>query len=260
MEPEAPPLTADVGVADGVIREVGSITSPARRVLDADGALVTPGFVDIHTHYDAQATWADRLIPSSDHGVTTVVMGNCGVGFAPVRPTDHELLIELMEGVEDIPEVVLKEVAFLGVGELRRLHGLPRSAPVRHGRRRAAPRTPAMRVYVMGERRGQPRAGHRGGHRGHARDRRQRDARGCDRLLHVALAPPQVLEGCAHAVPSTPRSTSWWASPLGMKDAGGGVVQAISQFERPRERVRDPPGGGRGLRSADLDVRRGRTE
>ena len=101
--------TADVAVSDGLIREIGQVSGSGRQELDADGALVTPGFVDIHTHYDGQATWANRLSPSSHHGVTTVVMGNCGVGFAPVRPTDHDRLIELMEGVEDIPGVALHE-------------------------------------------------------------------------------------------------------------------------------------------------------
>src|SRR5689334_3295993 len=98
----APAQTADVGIAGDRIAAVGRLDGAARRTIDADGALVTPGFVDIHTHYDGQATWDARLQPSSDHGVTTVVMGNCGVGFAPVRPTDHERLVELMEGVEDI--------------------------------------------------------------------------------------------------------------------------------------------------------------
>ncbi len=100
---------ADVAVREGLIVEVGKVDGRAAEEVDADGALVTPGFVDIHTHYDGQATWANRMSPSSHHGVTTVVMGNCGVGFAPVRPTDHELLIELMEGVEDIPGVALHE-------------------------------------------------------------------------------------------------------------------------------------------------------
>jgi len=102
-------FTADVAISDGRITEIGRVTGRGREELDASGALVTPGFVDIHTHYDGQATWTSRMSPSSHHGVTTVVMGNCGVGFAPVRPTDHELLVELMEGVEDIPGVVLKE-------------------------------------------------------------------------------------------------------------------------------------------------------
>jgi N-acyl-D-aspartate/D-glutamate deacylase len=101
---------ADVAIDGGVITEVGDVGgSRAGRVLDARGLLVTPGFVDIHTHYDGQATWGERMIPSSWHGVTTVVAGNCGVGFAPVRPADQGRLIELMEGVEDIPGVVLDE-------------------------------------------------------------------------------------------------------------------------------------------------------
>ena len=85
------------------------MTGAARRTLDADGLLVTPGFVDIHTHYDGQVTWDPLLTPSSWHGVTTVVMGNCGVGFAPVRPDRHDWLIGLMEGVEDIPGAALAE-------------------------------------------------------------------------------------------------------------------------------------------------------
>ena len=103
------PFTADIAVKDGVIVDVGKVSGNASRTIDADGAMVTPGFVDIHTHYDAQATWCNRFIPSNDHGVTTAIMGNCGVGFAPVKPADHDMLIELMEGVEDIPEVVMKE-------------------------------------------------------------------------------------------------------------------------------------------------------
>ena len=99
--------TADVAIDDGLVSEVGRVDGSARRTIDADGLLVTPGFVDIHTHYDGQASWGERMIPSSWHGVTTVVAGNCGVGFAPVRPADHGRLIELMEGVEDIPGAVL---------------------------------------------------------------------------------------------------------------------------------------------------------
>jgi len=96
-------FSADVGVRDGRIVEVGTITESATDTIDADGALVTPGWVDVHTHYDGQVTWDDLLEPSASNGVTTLVMGNCGVGFAPVRPTDHDALIDLMEGVEDIP-------------------------------------------------------------------------------------------------------------------------------------------------------------
>jgi N-acyl-D-aspartate/D-glutamate deacylase len=101
--------TADVAISDGVVTEVGRVDGSATRTIDADGLLVTPGFVDVHTHYDGQATWDQRMIPSVWHGVTTVVTGNCGVGFAPVHDSDHQRLIELMEGVEDIPGAVLDE-------------------------------------------------------------------------------------------------------------------------------------------------------
>jgi N-acyl-D-aspartate/D-glutamate deacylase len=101
------PYEGDVGIADGRIAAVGRVAGSARTEIDARGMVVTPGFVDIHTHYDGQVTWESRVVPSSAHGVTTVVMGNCGVGFAPCRPDQHDLLIRLMEGVEDIPHPVL---------------------------------------------------------------------------------------------------------------------------------------------------------
>ena len=101
------PFVGDVAVADGVIVAVGSVDGSATRDIDATGLLVTPGFVDLHTHYDGQAIWSDRMTPSSAHGVTTAVMGNCGVGFAPCRADDHETLVDLMAGVEDIPGVVM---------------------------------------------------------------------------------------------------------------------------------------------------------
>ncbi len=103
------PFVADVAVTDGRIAAIGTDLGPGRQELDATGRLVTPGFVDIHTHYDGQATWDDLLAPSTPHGVTTIVMGNCGVGFAPVQPDRHQFLIELMEGVEDIPGTALAE-------------------------------------------------------------------------------------------------------------------------------------------------------
>ncbi|MGC1443052.1 MAG: amidohydrolase family protein [Burkholderiaceae bacterium] len=103
------PVLADVGNRDGIITHIGHGQSQARQTIDADGATVTPGFIDIHTHYDGQASWDESFSPSIFHGVTTVVMGNCGVGFAPVRDGDHDRLIELMQGVEEIPGTALAE-------------------------------------------------------------------------------------------------------------------------------------------------------
>jgi len=143
--------TADVGVRDGTVVEIGRIEGAAQREIDADGLLVTPGFVDIHAHYDGQATWDDRLAPSSWQGVTTIVAGNCGVGFAPVRPSDHQRLIELMEGVEDIPGSALHEglpwtwesfPEFLDTLETRR-YDADLAVHVPHA---------ALRLHVMGDR------------------------------------------------------------------------------------------------------------
>ncbi len=142
---------ADVGIAGGRIVEVGRITQAAAQVIDADGALVTPGFIDLHTHYDGQATWDPELLPSSAHGVTTAVMGSCGVGFAPVRPTDHDRLVELMEGVEDIPGSALAEGLSWGFSSFPEymdvLDGLPRTMDVM-----AQVPHDVLRYYVMGER------------------------------------------------------------------------------------------------------------
>ena len=98
---------ADVAIKDGRISEVGKVSAKGKEEIDARGRLVAPGFVDVHTHYDGQVTWAHDITPSSQNGVTTAIMGNCGVGFAPCKPADHIRLIQLMEGVEDIPEPVL---------------------------------------------------------------------------------------------------------------------------------------------------------
>lgn len=105
----SPPFEGDVAIRNGLIAAVGQNLGAGAEEIDARGKLVTPGFVDVHTHYDGQATWENRLVPSSWHGVTTAVMGNCGVGFAPCKPDQHDLLIQLMEGVEDIPFPVLTE-------------------------------------------------------------------------------------------------------------------------------------------------------
>lgn len=102
-------FTADIAIRDGVIAEIGKVEGSARKTIDADGAIVTPGFIDIHTHYDGQFLWDDLLDPSFSNGVTTAIGGNCGVGFAPVTPGHRKDLIDLMEGVEEIPEVVLED-------------------------------------------------------------------------------------------------------------------------------------------------------
>ena len=99
----------DLAIDGDKIAAVGGKAGPGRREIDADGLLVTPGWVDVHTHYDGQATWDPVLAPSSWHGVTTIMFGNCGVGFAPVRPEHRQALIDLMEGVEDIPGFALTE-------------------------------------------------------------------------------------------------------------------------------------------------------
>lgn len=101
------PFEADVAISDGKITAVGEVAGAGKQEIDAKGRMVTPGFVDLHTHYDAQVTWASEITPSSWNGVTTAMIGNCGVGFAPCKPDQRDMLIKLMEGVEDIPEVVL---------------------------------------------------------------------------------------------------------------------------------------------------------
>jgi N-acyl-D-aspartate/D-glutamate deacylase len=104
----APPVTADVLIEDGLVAEVGRIDRPGARAVNADGLLVTPGWVDAHTHYDGQVYWDPLMTPSSWHGSTTAVMGNCGVGFAPARPEMHDLLMEMMTSIEDIPTETLR--------------------------------------------------------------------------------------------------------------------------------------------------------
>ena len=143
--------TGDVGIKDGRIVDVGRCNGSAAETIDANGAIVAPGFVDIHTHYDGQISWDEELAPSSIHGVTTCAMGSCGVGFAPVRPTDHAKLVELMEGVEDIPGTALSEGISWGwetfpeyMDVLDRMpHTIDFLAHVPHD---------ALRVYVMGQR------------------------------------------------------------------------------------------------------------
>ncbi|NNE72660.1 MAG: amidohydrolase family protein [Acidimicrobiales bacterium] len=148
-----PGRVGDVAVAEGRIVSVGPTVEPGdAEVIDADGALVAPGWVDVHTHFDGQVTWDDTLDPSFSNGVTSLVMGNCGVGFAPCKPGDEQTLIELMEGVEDIPGTALSEGVPWGAWESfgeyldflgTRSYALDVGAQIAHG---------ALRFYVMGER------------------------------------------------------------------------------------------------------------
>lgn len=149
----SPLYRADIAISNGMITEIGpDLRAPGAEIIDADQCLVTPGFVDVHTHYDGQVTWDDALEPSASHGITTLIMGNCGVGFAPMKGRDREALIDLMEGVEDIPGTALAEgmpegswetfpeyLDFLG----RRSYAMDVGAHLPHG---------ALRFYVMGER------------------------------------------------------------------------------------------------------------
>ncbi len=145
-----PRREADVAVSEGIVTEVGTVSGSGRREVEANGAIVAPGFVDVHTHYDGQATWESTMQPSSWHGVTTVVFGNCGVGFAPVHNSDHERLVQLMEGVEDIPGTALHEGLswnWTSLTEYLDALGGPKdmdiAAQVPHA---------ALRLHVMGER------------------------------------------------------------------------------------------------------------
>lgn len=218
-----PARTADVAVTSGLITEVGQVSGPTYREIDADGLVVTPGFVDIHTHYDGQATWDPHLTPSCWNGVTTAVLGNCGVGFAPVRPDGQKALIELMEGVEDIPGTALSEGMTWGWETFEEYldtldtqpHALDIGTQVPHA---------ALRSYTMGER---------------ARD----DAR-ADNIAEMADALTQSLQAGAlgfstgrtaghrdihgETVPGTYAAIDELSALVGaVQSAGRGVVQVV---------------------------------
>jgi N-acyl-D-aspartate/D-glutamate deacylase len=212
-----------------VITEVGAVGAIGREEIDARGLLVTPGFVDIHTHYDGQVTWDSRVTPSSLHGVTTAVMGNCGVGFAPVQSAHHDMLIELMEGVEDIPGAALHEglpwswssfPEYLDAIE-RMPHDIDVCAQVPHG---------ALRVYVMGERGA------------------QRDAATADEIAQMSRLVEQALAAGALGFTSSRtvqhRTSKGEPTPTltaaedelrgiaaGLRRSAAGVIEMISDFE-----------------------------
>jgi N-acyl-D-aspartate/D-glutamate deacylase len=227
------PFLGDVAVKDGVIVAVGEALGRAEYEIDAEGRIVTPGFVDVHTHYDGQAIWSERLNPSSSHGVTSVVMGNCGVGFAPCRAADHELLIKVMEGVEDIPGVVMAE------GLPWSWETFPQYLDALEARRRdidvAAylPHSP-LRVYAMGE-----------------RGARREAATSSDLNRMRALAREAIEAGAlgfassrlnihrtadGDQIPSFDADVAELrAIAAGMSDAGGGVLQMVLDAYRPWE-------------------------
>ncbi|MES3030661.1 MAG: amidohydrolase family protein [Pseudomonadota bacterium] len=227
------PFEADVAIKDGAIALVGQVTGQGAREIDARGKIVTPGFVDIHTHYDGQATWDGHMQPSAWHGVTTVVMGNCGVGFAPCKPEDHDRLIRLMEGVEDIPFPVLTQGLpwnwesfpdYLDSLAARRFD-VDIGTQLPHA---------ALRVYVMGE---------RGANR--------EDATPADIAAMAALAKGAMEAGALgfstsrtlnHRTSDGQPTPTLTASEdeltgiaLGLAAAGKGVLQFVSDFAEPEE-------------------------
>lgn len=226
------PFNADIAIKDGLIAQIGQVSGTGAEEIDAAGKLVTPGFVDIHTHYDGQATWGSQMTPSSWHGVTTVVMGNCGVGFAPCRSEDHDRLIRLMEGVEDIPFPVLAEGLpwnwesfpdYLSALQ-QRAFDVDIGAQLPHA---------ALRVFVMGE---------RGAHR--------EPATPADIAAMAAIAQRAMEAGALGFSTSRTlnhRTSDGQPTPtltaaedeltgiaMGLAAAGKGVLQVVSDFADPQ--------------------------
>ncbi len=228
---------ADVAVKDGVTAAVGANLAAGVEEVDARDRIVTPGFVDIHTHYDGQITWEERLKPSSGHGVTTVVMGNCGVGFAPARSGDHELLIRLMEGVEDIPEAVMAAGVpwtwesfpqYLDVLETRRAD-IDFAAQLPHN---------PLRVFVMGERgarREPPTAGDLAAMRALTAEAIGAGALGVTTTRNLVH---RFRSG--ETVPSvSTEETEVLALAAGLADAGAGVFQLLGETSESPARQMD---------------------
>lgn len=227
----AEPFQGDIAIKDGVIVELGSVAGAGAEEIDATGYLVTPGFVDIHTHLDGQATWAERMTPSSEHGVTTVVLGNCGIGFAPCKPADQGELIRMMEGVEDIPGAVMAE------GLPWKWETFPEFLEFLAGRQFDAdvaaylPHAP-LRTYVMGQR---------------GLDREPATENDLDRMAEIigeamdagalGVATSRSLNHRSsdqHLLPAiSAAETELIALGRAVKSSGDGLFQFIADFESP---------------------------
>ncbi|KQX18581.1 MULTISPECIES: N-acyl-D-amino-acid deacylase family protein [unclassified Sphingomonas] len=227
------PVRADIAISGDRIVQVGVVDEKGREEIDAAGRIVTPGWVDIHTHYDGQITWDARVTPSSTLGATTVVTGNCGVGFAPVRPGDRDTLIRLMEGVEDIPGSALSEgmswdwESFLEyMDAVERLpHDIDVAVQVPHG---------ALRVYVMGD---------RGANRSAATDAENQQMRAYLRdAIRAGALGFTTTRTILHRTADGDYTPTFRAARAemeaiagGMADARGGVMQCVSDFYHMEE-------------------------
>lgn len=229
----SPGREGDVAIDDGKITAVGKVAGKGREEIDAKGEIVTPGFVDVHTHYDGQVTWGDALTPSSIHGVTTAIMGNCGVGFAPCRDEDHDRLIRLMEGVEDIPFPVLS------TGLPWNWESFPDYLDSLSGKQfdidfGAQLPHAALRVFVMGE---------RGANREEATPQ---DIEAMAKLAREAVeagalgfSTSRTLNHRTSDGQPTPTLTAseeeLTTIGMALKEAGKGVLQFVSDFDDPKK-------------------------